>query len=117
MISKGGAEMNPMERLMNIVSNIEGGRTFIGLGGRATFTAENRNDHLYIINSRGNEYEVSEALAKTILERYEASSPSDRCKTSNYTDPTWKGCPNRVYSPYVAAIFREIALRMPDTMV
>ena len=116
MITKGGAEMYPMERLLNIVGSKVKGRIFNTLGKRSTFTAENHNNRLIIINSRGNEYEVKEEMARVVLKRYDTSPIEDKYRASNYEDRAWKGCPNRVYSPYIAAIFREIELRMPDTM-
>ena len=107
MITKGGAEMNPMERLLNIVGSKVKGRIFNTLGKRSTFTAENRNNRLIIVNSRGNEYKVSEALARAVLEQYEVLPLNDRDRASNYEIQVWRGCPNTVCAPYVAAIFRE----------
>ncbi|MDO9558319.1 MAG: hypothetical protein Q7I89_01380 [Syntrophales bacterium] len=116
MITKRGVEMNPMERLLSIIGSKVEGRIFNTLGKRSTFTAENRSNRLIIINSRGNEYEVKEELARVVSKRYDTSPIEDKYRASNYVDQTWKGCPNRVYSPYIAAIFRAIELRMPDKM-
>ena len=103
---KRSEKMTPTDRLRNIVGNR---RTFDTLGGRSEFTAEYRNNRLIIINSSGNEYEVSEELAKAVRNRYESSPVNNKYKASNYVDPVWQNCPNRIVSPYVARIFKEEA--------
>ncbi|MDB4442097.1 hypothetical protein N9219_01605 [bacterium] len=96
--------MTPINRLRNIVRNR---RTFDTLGGKSKFTLENRSNRLIIINSSGNEYEVSEELAKAVSDRYESSPINNKYKASNYVDPVWQNCPNRIVSPYVARILKE----------
>jgi len=96
--------MTPIERLLNIVGD---GRDFVTLGGRSHFRAENRGTRLIIINSSGNEYEVSAELAAAVLDRYETFPIEDRYRASNYVDPAWLNCPNRIVSPYVARIFQQ----------
>ena len=98
--------MSPINRLRKIVGNR---RTFDTLGGRSKFTVENCNSRLIIINSSGNEYEVSEELANAVSNRYESSPINNKYKASNYVDPVWQNCPNRIVSPYVARILKEEA--------
>jgi hypothetical protein len=54
-------------------------------------------------------YEVSEELAMAVSNRYESSLINSKYKVSNYVDPIWQNCPNRVVSPYVARIMKEEA--------
>jgi len=83
------------------------GSGFNTLGGKSKFTVENINNHLIITNSSGKKFKVTDDLAEAVLSRYESSPITVRNKTSNYTDPGWRDCPNRIVSPYVARIFSE----------
>ena len=100
--------MTAIDRLRNIVRNKN---DFDTLGGRSKFKAEiNNNNCLIITISSDKEFEVSDALAAAVLKRYESSSNGEKYMTSNYTDPAWQDCPNRIVSPYVARIFKEESL-------
>jgi 2-hydroxy-3-keto-5-methylthiopentenyl-1-phosphate phosphatase len=76
------------------------------LGKRSFFWAEKNGNVFQIINSKNKTYPVDLELFKLILERYKSLKIEIRFKTSQYTDPKWRDCPNRVASVYVAAIIR-----------
>ena len=96
--------MKEIEQLRSIVS---GKRIFDTLGGRSKFKIEFDNNHIIIITSSGKQYKVNDELVSSVFYRFKTSSIAKRYTTSNYTDPLWPDCPNRVLSPYIARIFKE----------
>ena len=76
--------------------------------GKTSFFWVERNGNIFqIINSKNKTYPVDLELFKLILERYKSLKIEIRFKTGQYTDPKWKDCPSRNFSPYVAAIIRH----------
>lgn len=91
--------------------NQNGGQMkFRTLGGRANFIAHNNNCKLYITNRNDIEYAVKTDIFRQVYDRFQASDEPNRYMTSQYTDPAWQDCPQRIICPYIAAIFREIEI-------
>ena len=76
------------------------------LGKRSFFWVERNGNIFQIINSNNKTYPIDLELFELVLERYKSLKIEIRFKTSQYTDPKWRDCPNRVASVYVAAIIR-----------
>ena len=76
------------------------------LGGRSYFWVEKIENSLQIINSSNNIYPVDSPLFHLIFQRFKALNIEDRFKSSQYTDPNWANCPNRVASVYIAALIK-----------
>ena len=68
------------------------------LGKRSFFWVERNGNVFQIINSKNKTYPIDLELFKLILERYKYLKIEIRFKTSQYTDPKWRDCPNRVAS-------------------
>jgi hypothetical protein len=96
-----------MVAIQKLFETVKGKKTYNTLGGRSQFTAETRNGRLYIITSSGKEHHVTESLAKAVANRYEKSLPHKKHLASNYVDPAWPNCPNRILSPYVARLIKD----------
>ena len=77
------------------------------LGGRSYFWVEKIGNKFQIINSSINIYLVDSSLFQLVFQRYKALKIDDRFKSSQYTDPKWVNCPNRVASVYIAAIIKH----------
>jgi hypothetical protein len=76
------------------------------LGGRSSFWVEKIGNKFQIINSSNNIYPVDSSLFQLVFQRYKALNIEDRFKASQYTDPNWVNCPNRVASVYIAALIK-----------
>ena len=77
------------------------------LGKRSFFWVERNWNIFQIINSENKTYPVDLKLFKLILERYKSLRIEIWFKTGQYTYSMWIDCPNRNFSPYVAAIIQH----------
>jgi hypothetical protein len=73
---------------------------------RSYFFIEKKDRIFQIINSRKKTYPIDLELFNLIFKRYYSLDIDTRFESSQYTDPKWKNCPNRVSAVYVAAIIR-----------
>ena len=78
------------------------------LGGRSSFTVRVTHGRVELGTSRGGVLVLSQELLSCVSNRRKSLPVSIRNISSQYVDPTWCGCPNRVFSPYVAALIRYL---------
>ena len=83
-------------------------RNFETLGRQSDFSAYNQNSALVITNSSGNPHAISRKIYDSVRERYDSLNVDQKHISKNYTDPVWKNCPDRIYAPYLPAIWRNI---------
>lgn len=77
------------------------------LQNRSSFFVERKGSIFQIVNSKNKIYPIDLELFNIILKRYNSLKNETKHNiSSQYTDPTWENCPNRVSSVYVAAIIR-----------
>jgi len=77
------------------------------LGRRSQFKVSLVDDNkIKIINSNERINVVDEHFFNLVYNRYNLADVISMYKTSYYTDPIWKECPNRISSPYIAAVIR-----------
>ena len=78
------------------------------LGGRSSFTVRVTHGRVELVTSRDGVLVLSQELLRSVSNRRKSLPVSIRNISSQYVDPTWCGCPNRVFSPYVAALIRYL---------
>lgn len=77
------------------------------LSGRSYFFVIAKGSSLEITNSNNRTRLIDEAEFDIVYSRYEElKKKKQQQKSSYYTDSHWKnsGCPNRIFSPYVARL-------------
>jgi hypothetical protein len=77
------------------------------LAKRSSFQVKSNSNKLIIINSRNKFFEVDYKFFERVINRYN-NSDQKKYFTSNYTDTNWKGCPSRIFAPYVASIIKDL---------
>ena len=87
------------------------------LGKKSFFWLDKKGSELQIINSSNNKYSIDLKLFQLVLQRYNSLNIEDRFKASQYTDPKWKNCPNRVASVYIAAIILHFGIDGTEILV
>ena len=92
---------------INVKQYILENDSFNTLKNRSRFRVNVIGDLLVITNSSGSQYKVTELLFNKVLQRFNTLNQNDRFTSSQYTDPTWVECPNRITSVYIAAIIKQ----------
>ncbi len=83
-------------------------RNFKTLGRQSNFNTYNQDGALLITNSSGIPHTISRRVYDSVRDRYDALNIDQKHVSKNYTDPVWKQCPDRIYAPYLPAIWKYI---------
>lgn len=76
--------------------------------GQSDFKVKTDGQNLLIITSGGKVFYANQAFFDKAYKRYYELDEIERRKTSSYTDPEWRSCPNRIFSPYIASIIHSM---------
>jgi len=88
--------------------NLNNELRFQTLGGRSYFKVryDSQSQVMNIRRSTGKQGQLGDDKICRVFERYQSGSLSEKNMTSFYTDTYWKGTPDRVLAPYVAAMIK-----------
>ncbi len=95
-------------KLEDLAEKLLDSETFPTLGGRSRFSVSKNDQIIEVTNSSGRRLVITEDHLRKVINRYDQLPVQNRFKTSMYTDTTWKNCPSRIFSPYVASILKKI---------
>ena len=86
-------------------------RKFQTLTGRFRFSAIARDGTIVAITRSGTKYPISRELYDCVKNRYNSLNDDQKMVAKNYIYPTWKQCPDRKRSLYLAAIWGKESVR------
>lgn len=82
------------------------------LGRRKNITVDVLDNKIRITNSEGNSKVIDEAHWISVIDRINQIDEEYREMATRYSQGTkdinWNECPNRIFSPYVPAVIREL---------
>lgn len=78
------------------------------LGKRSCFSVHIKRDTIVIINSKNNCYNLVQSDLDRVNKRLESLDKTRQRMSSEYVDPKWPERPNRIFSPYIAALLLHL---------
>ncbi|MBU1821295.1 MAG: hypothetical protein KKG00_07260 [Bacteroidetes bacterium] len=78
------------------------------MGRRSTFDVKTEGNGFRITLSSKKSSLIDKEHFNKVLGRYKNLDMQLRHQTSQYNDPKWRDAPNRIYSPAVAAVMRDL---------